>query len=78
MPFASFPLWQPRGAGGNIADRAVDLVAGIVILSWPELGIATLAVIIGITLIFRGIMFIAAGWVLRGADPDTPVAISGA
>ncbi len=34
--------------------------------------------IIGISLIFRGVLFIAAGWMLRGAAPDTPVPISGA
>ncbi len=71
-------LATPEGRGGNIVIAIVDLVAGIVILSWPELGIATLAVIIGISLIFRGIMFIAAGVVLRGASPETPVPISGA
>jgi uncharacterized membrane protein HdeD (DUF308 family) len=71
-------LATPEGRGGNIVIAIVDLVAGIVILSWPELGIATLAVIIGISLIFRGILFIAAGWVLRGASPETAVPISGA
>jgi uncharacterized membrane protein HdeD (DUF308 family) len=71
-------LAGPEGRTGNILVGLVDLIAGIVILSWPELGIATLAVLIGISLIFRGILFIAAGWMLRGAAPDAAVPISGA
>jgi uncharacterized membrane protein HdeD (DUF308 family) len=57
---------EPEGRGANIAIAILDAVAGIVILSWPGLGLATLAVIIGIVLIFRGILLIAAGWLLRG------------
>lgn len=70
-------LAVPEGRAGSIFIGIVDLIAGIVILSWPELGIATLAVIIGISLIIRGIMFIAAGWMLHGATPDRPVATRG-
>lgn len=55
----------PEGRAANIGTAILDLIAGIVILSWPELGLATLAVIIGIVLIFRGILFIAAGWILH-------------
>ncbi|HMD52598.1 MAG TPA: DUF308 domain-containing protein [Solirubrobacteraceae bacterium] len=56
----------PEGRAGNILIAILDLVAGILILSWPSLGLATLAVIIGIVLIFRGALFIFAGWSLRG------------
>ncbi len=49
----------------TFALAAIDLIAGVVILSWPELGLATLAVIIGITLIIRGMLLIAAGLGLR-------------
>jgi uncharacterized membrane protein HdeD (DUF308 family) len=48
----------------------LDLIAGIVILSWPGLGLATLAVIIGIVMICRGVLFVAAGWMLRGLDGE--------
>ena len=54
--------------GGNIFIALLDLAAGIVILAWPDLGLATLAVIIGIVLIVRGILFIAAGWQLHTLD----------
>ena len=56
---------QREGRGGNLALAAIDIVAGIVILAWPELGLATLAVIIGITLIVRGGLLVYAGFELR-------------
>lgn len=55
--------------GGNIVIALLDLAAGAVILAWPDLGLATLAVIIGIGLIVRGVLFVAAGWQLRTLDP---------
>ena len=63
--------------GGNILIALLDLTAGGVILAWPDLGLTTLAVIIGIVLIVRGVLFIVAGWQLRTLDraPETdPVA----
>ena len=55
--------------GGNILIALLDLAAGAVILAWPDLGLATVAVIIGIVLIVRGALFIVAGWQLRSARP---------
>ena len=59
--------------GGNILVALLDLVAGGVILAWPDLGLATLAVIIGIVLVVRGALFIVTGWQLRALDraPET-------
>jgi uncharacterized membrane protein HdeD (DUF308 family) len=57
---------EPEGRAGNIAVAVLDLVAGIVILSWPGPSLATLAVIIGIVLILRGALLIVAGWALHG------------
>ena len=54
--------------GWNIFIALLDVAAGIVILAWPDLGLATLAVIIGIVLIVRGGLFIAAGWQLHALD----------
>jgi uncharacterized membrane protein HdeD (DUF308 family) len=59
---------EREGRGGNLAVAALDLVAGIVILAWPDLGLSTFAVILGIVLILRGILLIAAGWELRGVN----------
>ena len=65
-------LASPEGRGGNIVTAIVDLIAGIVILSWPDLGLSTLAVIIGIALILRGLFFIASGWQLHKLNDDLP------
>jgi uncharacterized membrane protein HdeD (DUF308 family) len=63
-------LGSPEGRGGNIVTAIFDLIAGIVILSWPDLGLATVAVIIGIVLIVRGALFIVAGWQLHKLSGD--------
>jgi uncharacterized membrane protein HdeD (DUF308 family) len=55
--------------GGNLLIALVDLAAGAVILAWPDLGLKTMAVIIGIVLIARGILFVALGLQLRALDP---------
>ena len=59
--------------GGNLVLALLDLAAGAVILAWPDLGLATMAVIIGIVLITRGFLFVAIGVQLRAADrkPET-------
>jgi uncharacterized membrane protein HdeD (DUF308 family) len=64
---------SPEGRGGNIVIAILELIAGIVILSWPDLGLSTLAVIIGITLILRGLFFIASGWQLHKLHDDALV-----
>jgi uncharacterized membrane protein HdeD (DUF308 family) len=56
---------EPEGRAGNIVIAILDFIAGIVILSWPGPSLATLAVIIGIVLLFRGTLWIVAGWELR-------------
>jgi uncharacterized membrane protein HdeD (DUF308 family) len=66
-------LASPEGRGGNIVTAVLDLIAGIVILSWPDLGLSTLALIIGIVLILRGIFFIASGWQLHKLNDDSSV-----
>ena len=61
---------SPEGRGGNIVIAILDVIAGIVILSWPDLGLSTLAVIIGIVLILRGVLFIVAGLQLHKLNGD--------
>jgi len=63
---SAFSLEGSRAA--YILTAAIDLIAGIVILSWPEIGLATFAVVVGIVLILRGGLFIYAGWVLRSLE----------
>jgi uncharacterized membrane protein HdeD (DUF308 family) len=48
-------LAAPEGRGRNIVTAILDVIAGIVILSWPGVGLSTLAVIIGVVLIVRGV-----------------------
>ena len=55
----------------NVLLSLLDIVIGIVILSWPEIGLATIAVIVGIGLIIRGGLFVVAGFELRSAPPRT-------
>jgi uncharacterized membrane protein HdeD (DUF308 family) len=63
-------LGSPEGRGGNVLTAILDLIAGILILAWPDLGLATVAVIIGIVLIMRGALFIVAGWQLHKLSGD--------
>jgi uncharacterized membrane protein HdeD (DUF308 family) len=61
----------------TICAAVIELIAGIVILSWPELGLATFAVIVGIVMMLRGLLLIYAGWLLHrlgseAQDPPSP------
>jgi uncharacterized membrane protein HdeD (DUF308 family) len=62
----------------NVLLSLLDVVIGIVILSWPEIGLATIAVIVGIGLIIRGGLFVVAGFELRAAPPEPPSATAAA
>jgi uncharacterized membrane protein HdeD (DUF308 family) len=61
----------PEGRGGNLLVALVDAVIGIVILAWPDISLATLAVLIGIGLILRGALFVWAGWALHRTQEAT-------
>ncbi len=43
----------------------VEILAGIVIVSTPEIGFATLAILVGIGFILNGIAVIALGWTMQ-------------
>jgi uncharacterized membrane protein HdeD (DUF308 family) len=58
-------IGEPDRRGANVFVALVDLVIGVVILAWPDLGLATFAVLVGIGLILRGLLFAYAGWQLR-------------
>jgi uncharacterized membrane protein HdeD (DUF308 family) len=60
---ASFEVAGHRGR--SLAVGVVDLVAGIVIVSVPSLGFATLALLVGIAFIFNGASMLALGWAMR-------------
>jgi uncharacterized membrane protein HdeD (DUF308 family) len=60
---STLPSADERAAG--LAIGGLDLLGGIVLLAWPDLGLKTAAVIIGIVLVLRGALFLSAGWQLR-------------
>jgi uncharacterized membrane protein HdeD (DUF308 family) len=68
--------------GWSLLSAVVDVVLGILILSWPDLSLVTLAVFFGISLIVRGAIALVAAWQLRklrkGGSPDVAPPISAA
>jgi uncharacterized membrane protein HdeD (DUF308 family) len=51
--------------GLSLLSAVIDLVLGILILSWPDESLVTLAVFFGISLIFRGVFALVAALQLR-------------
>ncbi len=60
---AAFELDDHRG--WSIFAGAVELIAGIVIVSDPNIGFATLALLAGIAFIVNGMGMFAVGWTLH-------------
>jgi uncharacterized membrane protein HdeD (DUF308 family) len=60
--------------GWNVFVALLEIVAGIVIVAVPDIGVTTLALLIGIAFIVRGILLSAAAWVLRAARNAGPPA----
>jgi uncharacterized membrane protein HdeD (DUF308 family) len=56
--------------GTNIAIGVLDIVAGVIVLAWPDLGLKTMAILAGIVLVIRGIAFIYGGWMIRKLPAD--------
>ena len=65
--------------GWGLLSAVVDLILGVLILSWPDESLVTLAVLFGISLIFRGIVALVGAVQLRrlrkagGADTAAPI-----
>jgi uncharacterized membrane protein HdeD (DUF308 family) len=62
---AAFELDENRG--WNIIAGLVELIAGIVIVSDPNIGYATLAVLAGIAFIVNGMGMFGLGWTMHAA-----------
>lgn len=60
---AAFEVDENRG--WNIFAGAVELLAGIVIVSDPNIGFATLALLVGLGFILNGMGMLAVGWSLH-------------
>jgi uncharacterized membrane protein HdeD (DUF308 family) len=73
----------PRREVSSMLLALLEIVAGIVIVSSPGIGVATLVLLVGISLIARGVALFAIGWVLHtvaGAGkprPTGPSAVPG-
>jgi uncharacterized membrane protein HdeD (DUF308 family) len=55
----------PEGRGWAIGLGLLDAVFGIVVLAWPGIGLATLAVLFAVTMLFRGAFSIVIGFKMR-------------
>jgi uncharacterized membrane protein HdeD (DUF308 family) len=49
----------------SAAVGLIDLVLGVIILAVPDLGLITLALLFGVSLVVRGALSIVTGWTLR-------------
>jgi uncharacterized membrane protein HdeD (DUF308 family) len=58
-------IGEPEGRAWNILLGVLGLIAGIVILGQPSIGLVTLVWIVGIALILQGAMEIAGGLAIR-------------
>ncbi|HWG08391.1 MAG TPA: HdeD family acid-resistance protein [Solirubrobacteraceae bacterium] len=54
----------------NIAIAVLEVVAGIVIVSSPPIGFATLALLVGISFIANGVATFALGWMVHSLRHD--------
>jgi uncharacterized membrane protein HdeD (DUF308 family) len=54
----------------NIVMALVEVVAGIVIVSSPPIGFATLALLVGIAFIANGVVTFGLGWVMHAIRHD--------
>ena len=63
-------VYAVEGRGWVILWGLIDLAAGILIVAWPKFGVATLAVVLSIALLARGIVMCALAFVLRAATHE--------
>ncbi len=68
---------ERQGRVWRLLVSLVEIVAGIVIVSTPGIGIATLALLIGIGLILRGIALSTVGWLVHQAAKDEELPAQG-
>jgi uncharacterized membrane protein HdeD (DUF308 family) len=64
----------PEGGLGRLLIAAVEILAGVVIVSSPDIGYATLTLLVGFSFIANGIAMIVAGLLLRMLKDRRPPA----
>jgi uncharacterized membrane protein HdeD (DUF308 family) len=65
---AAFEIAESHG--WNIVAGLIELIAGIAIIADPNIGFATLALLVGIAFILNGMALKALGWGLRELRPE--------
>jgi uncharacterized membrane protein HdeD (DUF308 family) len=60
-------LAEPEDRGFNLLTAVADIVLGVLILALPELSLKTLAVLVGIAFVLRGLITVVTGFLLRRA-----------
>jgi uncharacterized membrane protein HdeD (DUF308 family) len=56
------------GRGWLALVGVVDLAIGVILVAWPSFGVTSLAVLLGISLVLRGLIEVASAFALRSAD----------
>lgn len=56
----------PGTSWWGVIVGVIDAIVGVIILSWPKIGLVTLAVFFAITMVVRGALAIVIGLKLRG------------
>jgi uncharacterized membrane protein HdeD (DUF308 family) len=59
-----------EGRGWLVFAALIDLALGILVVSWPQFGITTFAIVLGIVLIVRGLALVAIAFALRTFKHD--------
>ena len=59
-----------QGRGTNVVVGILDVLAGIIVLAWPDLSLKTLAVLAGIVFVIRGVAFVWGGLQVRKLPKD--------
>ncbi len=62
---------ESENRGWHIFAGALELLAGIVIVANPNIGFATLAILVGIGFILNGLGMALLGWAMRGLREGT-------
>jgi uncharacterized membrane protein HdeD (DUF308 family) len=64
------------GRGWLLLEALVDIAIGVVLVAWPKFGVSSFAVLLGISLLVRGVLEATSAFALRslahvqpGADP---------
>jgi uncharacterized membrane protein HdeD (DUF308 family) len=56
------------GRGWLLLSAALDIAIGVLLVAWPKFGVTSLAVLLGIALLVRGVLEVVSSLVLRSAN----------